>query len=175
MRLRLAASAFALALTLTFAAGASARNPSSAQIRHSRQVVAFFTHGRGAWMPAHRRSSCRSVPWRATCVRARRLLRVARARTRTARSAHYAGWSCITNGASPRAPHEGNGHNGPYSGPLGMTTPWMGHMPPGGDWVRAPRVAVYAIAESVAAAHQFSYSFMAGQWPRTFPPCAGYF
>lgn len=91
------------------------------------------------------------------------------------RPAHYAGWSCITNGATPTSPHEGNGYNGPYTGPLGMTTPWMGHYPPGSDWVHSPVTAVYAIAESVAARYGFSYSFMAGQWPQTFPPCAGFF
>jgi hypothetical protein len=89
--------------------------------------------------------------------------------------AHYAGWRCITNGAYPGAPHEGNGYNGPYSGPLGMTTPWMGFRPPGPDWVHSPVVAVYRIAETVMARSGFSYGSMRGQWPLTFPPCAGYF
>jgi len=88
---------------------------------------------------------------------------------------HLTGWSCITNGAYPGAPHEGNGVNGPYSGPLGMTTPWMGHYPTGGSWTRMPVRAVYAIAERVAARYGFSYSFMRGQWPMTFPPCAHHF
>lgn len=92
-----------------------------------------------------------------------------------ARPAHYAGWNCITNGAYPGAPHEGNGYNGPYTGPLGMTTPWMGQYPPGRDWVHSPIVEVYKIAEKVMARTGFSYSAMKGQWPNTFPPCARYF
>lgn len=91
---------------------------------------------------------------------------------------HLAGWQCITNGAhpgTPRDPHEGNGYAGSYSGPLGMTTPWLGHMPPGSDWVHSDRLSVYAIAEDVAARYGFNYSFMRGQWPNTFPPCAGFF
>jgi hypothetical protein len=88
---------------------------------------------------------------------------------------HYAGWSCITNGATPTSAHEGNGYNGSYSGPLGMTTPWAGHYPPGSDWVHSDRSSVYAIAEEEASKHGWNYSWMAGQWPNTFPPCAGFF
>jgi hypothetical protein len=88
---------------------------------------------------------------------------------------HYAGWSCITNGAYPGAPHEGNGYNGRYSGPLGMSTPWMGFYPPGRDWVHSSVVSVYWIAERVAARYGFAYAFMRGQWPNTYPPCAGRF
>jgi hypothetical protein len=98
----------------------------------------------------------------------------ARERQRT-RASHVAGWSCITNGAYSGAPHEGNGYNGPYTGPLGMTDPWMGYSSPGSDWVHTPVGVVYAIAEKVAAQYGFSYSFMAHQWPNTYPPCAGYF
>lgn len=89
--------------------------------------------------------------------------------------AHYSGWYCITNGATPRSPHEGNGYNDSYTGWLGMTTPWAGYYPPGRDWVHSDQVAVYWIAERVAAAHAFNYSWMQGQWPQTFPPCAGHF
>lgn len=88
---------------------------------------------------------------------------------------HWAGWSCITNGAYPGAPHEGNGYNGSYTGPLGMSTPWAGHYPPGKDWVHSNRAAVYAIAEQVAARYHWSYTWMQHQWPNTFPPCARYF
>lgn len=89
--------------------------------------------------------------------------------------AHVRGWSCITNGAYPTAPHEGNGYNDLYTGPLGMTTPWMGHMPPGSDWVHSDVMAVYMIAERESAAQGFSYAWMKGQWPNTYPPCAGLF
>lgn len=91
------------------------------------------------------------------------------------RPAHFAGWSCITNGAYPGAAHEGNGYNGSFTGPLGMTTPWMGHYPPGRDWVHTPAVEVYRIAEAESAKRGFSYSWMVGQWPNTFPPCARFF
>ncbi len=89
--------------------------------------------------------------------------------------AHLAGWRCITNGAYPGAAHEGNGYNGSWTGPLGMTTPWAGYMPPGSDWVHSDPVAVYSIAEKVAAAHRFDPVWMRGQWPNTYPPCAGLF
>jgi hypothetical protein len=88
---------------------------------------------------------------------------------------HLAGWSCITNGAYPGAPHEGHGWNGPYSGPLQMTNPWMGYSAPHGDWNSIGDRAVYAIADRVAAQHGYSYSWMAGQWPNTYPPCANRF
>lgn len=90
-------------------------------------------------------------------------------------SGHYAGWACITNGAYPGAPHEGNGYNGSYTGPLGMSTPWAGHSPPASDWVHTPVSAVYAIAEQEAARHGFSYSWMVSQWPSTYPPCSARF
>lgn len=90
----------------------------------------------------------------------------------TPQIAHYTGWHCITYGAYPGAPHEGHGYNGPYSGALQMTTPWEGLRLP---WASMSDAAVYQVAERVAASHGFSYTWMAGQWPRTFPPCAGYF
>lgn len=89
--------------------------------------------------------------------------------------AHYTGWHCITYGAYPGAAHEGHGYNGPYTGPLQMTSPWMGHSAPNGDWNTLSDTQVYWVAERVAAAYGFSYSFMAGQWPNTFPPCSRYF
>lgn len=92
--------------------------------------------------------------------------------------AHLAGWRCITNGAYPGAAHEGNGYNpAGYSGPLGMTTPWLGHYPPGSDWVHSDPLAVYAIAERERASVRPALrdGWMRGQWPHTYPPCAGYF
>jgi hypothetical protein len=86
--------------------------------------------------------------------------------------AHLAGWLCIHNGAYPGAPHEGYSRYGTYTGPLQMTRPWAGYDL---DWGAMSFTAVYAIAEKVAAAHGFSYSWMAGQWPQTYPPCAGRF
>lgn len=93
---------------------------------------------------------------------------------------HWTGWSCITHGPhfNNTGYHEGNGYNGSYTGPLGMSTPWAGYTPQQfgySDWVHTPTSVVYSVAERVAAAHGFSYTWMAGQWPQTFPPCAGYF
>lgn len=85
--------------------------------------------------------------------------------------AHWGLWSCITNGAYPGAPHEGNGYNGLYTGWLGMTTPWMGHYPPGSDWVHSSQSAVYAIAEEEYRNSGYSRNFIIGQWPNTGPPC----
>jgi hypothetical protein len=120
---------------------------------------------------ATKRWGCQAVQWLT------RELKETRATLRkVAMPNHYAGWSCITNGAYLGAPHEGNGYNPlGYSGPLGMTTPWAGYMPPGRDWVHASRAAVYAIAERVSARYGFSDSWMRSQWPQTYPPCAGYF
>lgn len=88
---------------------------------------------------------------------------------------HWRLWACITDGAYAGAPHEGDGYNGPYSGPLGMTTPWAGHYPqPGRDWVSSARAYVYATAEQEYAAHGYSSAWVYGQWPNTGPPCAAY-
>jgi len=91
--------------------------------------------------------------------------------------AHLTGWRCITHGShfDDTGAHEGNGYYGQYAGPLGMTTPWLGQMPPGRDWVHSDPLAVYEIAEKVAARHGFGESFMIGQWPNTYPPCRAYF
>lgn len=140
----------------------------------------------GSWQVAPRHATCWShVPWSKVCDRTRRKLLAHRWLHRVASerlaamappaAGHWRGWSCITNGAYPKAPHEGNGYNGLYSGPLGMTTPWAGYMPPGRDWVHSNVGAVYAIAEKVAATHGFNYGWMHGQWPNTFPPCAAFF
>lgn len=102
-----------------------------------------------------------------------RVLEAERRIVAATRPAHYALWSCITNGAYPGAAHEGDGYNGSYSGPLGMTTPWLGHSPPGSDWVHSDRVAVYQLAEQEYADHGYSSAFLRGQWPNTSPPCLG--
>lgn len=89
-------------------------------------------------------------------------------------ASHWALWHCITNGAYPGAHHEGNGYNGPYSGPLGMTTPWAGHYPTGSDWVHTPVGVVYGYAEQEYARNGYSRSWLEGQWPQTSPPCLGF-
>lgn len=87
--------------------------------------------------------------------------------------AHEALWECITNGAYPGAAHEGNGYNGSFTGPLGMTTPWAGHFPTGSDWVHTPVSVVYGFAEQEFEANGGSISWLEGQWPNTSPPCLG--
>lgn len=87
-------------------------------------------------------------------------------------ASHYAGWDCIHNGAYPGAPHEGDSATGTYTGPLQMTYPWAGYYV---HWHDVSIGAVYAIADRVAAARGYSYAWMSGQWPQTFPPCARYF
>jgi len=160
-------------------------------LSHARRVVAWGTWDLRRIERNHRRTLDSLDPARARAwshhyrivrakVRAHRwLVRYATRRRDEALArllpAHYAGWLCITNGASPTSAHEGNGYNGPYSGPLGMTTPWMGHYPPGSDWVHSNPIDVYRIAEEVMARSGFSYSAMKGQWPNTYPPCAGLF
>lgn len=161
------------------------------KLHKSRTVITFY-NGRGRWALFSRYDKCWQVPsphkhlchvsrenltWHG--ARARRLEHeIYRLQHPVPQIGHEQGWRCITNGAhpgSPGDPHEGNGYNGSYAGPLGMTTPWSGHYPPGGDWVHSSVSAVYAIAEREAAKHRWSYSWMQGQWPRTFPPCAHYF
>lgn len=95
---------------------------------------------------------------------------------RVVAASHWSGWNCITTGdGHPGQAHEGNGYNGAYAGPLGMTDPWAGYASPGSDWVHTPVSVVYAIAEKVAAQHNFADWWMRQQWPNTYPPCAGYF
>jgi hypothetical protein len=81
---------------------------------------------------------------------------------------HMAGWLCIHAG-------EGDGWNPShsYSGPLQMTPYWSGY--PVYDWDTVPMAQVFADADTVAREHGYSYGWMAGQWPNTFPRCAGYF
>lgn len=110
-----------------------------------------------------------AAAWRlrkALRVEARIEARLAAALASHARvTGHFAGWACIHGG-------EGNSAGGTYTGPLQMTTPWEGMSY---NWYAMPIAAVYAIAERVAAAHGFNYSWMQGQWPNTYPPCAAYF
>jgi hypothetical protein len=85
------------------------------------------------------------------------------------RPAHYNGWVCIhrLEGAWNDAGH-------PYYGGLQMSWNWMSAVP-GGDAGRLSPLSQMWIAEHVSARHGFSWSWMQGQWPRTFPPCARWF
>lgn len=180
---RLTALAFVIAALLAVTATAQARwlggfHPLSTNVAYVKRNLWHATTTL-VWVKNHPQFGTRhsravlvkNATWQRRWAQNRLAVLVPRVQT----AGHYAGWSCITNGAYPGAAHEGNGYNGSYTGPLGMTTPWAGHMPPGSDWVHSDVSAVYAIAEQEAAKHGFSYSWMQGQWPETFPPCAKYF
>lgn len=96
---------------------------------------------------------------------------------RLSSAGHYRGWLCIHLGArfNSTGPHEGNSSSGTYTGPLQMTNPWLGQSAPRGNWASVSISIVFAVAERVAARYGFSSSFMAQQWPQTYPQCAGYF
>jgi hypothetical protein len=138
------------------------------RIAHDRGVVAAVDR------EARSSGSALFIEWHEWLTRqwhARDLAAARAALQRMTLPAHYAGWNCIHNGAYPGAPHEGSGTNGPYSGWLQMTNPWLGQS---GNW-NAMGAAVYAVAERVAARQGFSPAFMRGQWPNTYPPCARFF
>ena len=82
---------------------------------------------------------------------------------------HVDGWLCIHKA-------EGAWDDGgsPYYGGLQMSWNWMKAVP-GGDAGKLPPLQQMWIAEKVSARHGFSYNWMRGQWPNTFPPCANYF
>lgn len=184
MKLRSVAAAFALSLVFSVAAQASSLNDSkvgsarselAAQVRHSTDVVRFFTVGPGSYMVAARHSSCAGVAWRATCARARRivaahrwLLSVASLRLRALeRPSHYDGWMCIH---AQEGGFDANTGNGYYGG-------WQAHL----NWYGVERMDLLSAmdqmhhVDAVAAKHGYSWSFMHGQWPNTYPPCAKFF
>lgn len=100
----------------------------------------------------------------------RRYLRQLRQhRVLSGRPPHFDGWVCIHN-------REATWHDGgaPYYGGLQMSWNWMGAVP-GGDASRLSPLIQMWIAERVSARHGFSYSWMHGQWPNTYPPCARFF
>ena len=168
--------------TLSDARVGTSKNELQAQITYSTRVTGFFEHHH--WMLATRHSTCWAhVPWAKTCDRARRidrlhvrLLSIAQARYNKLYGLHLAGWQCITYGRHPGVPgdpHEGHGVSPDgYRGALQMTHTWSGYTM---AWESMSDTAVYLIAEKGAAAHGFDYSWMAGQWPRTYPPCADLF
>lgn len=83
---------------------------------------------------------------------------------------HAAGWLCIHRGEGAWGAVDPSGN---YFNGLQMTYNWMGAIH-GNPNDYTPNQIIW-IAEKVAAAHGFSYSWMRGQWPNTFPPCASYF
>jgi hypothetical protein len=85
------------------------------------------------------------------------------------RPAHYNGWVCIH-----RLEGAWNDAGSPYFGGLQMSWNWMSAVPGGDAGKLAPMTQMW-IAERAAAKHGFSWSWMQGQWPNTFPPCARWF
>jgi hypothetical protein len=81
--------------------------------------------------------------------------------------AHYRGWICIHNREGAWNSNTGNG----YYGGLQATYGWFGVS----RMDLLSPLAQMRHAENVARSNGFSYSFMKGQWPNTFPPCANYF
>lgn len=81
---------------------------------------------------------------------------------------HLDGWVCIHGREGAWNASTGNG----FYGGLQMTFGWAGRV---GDASRLSPAQQIAAAEAEAAEHGWSWTWMHGQWPNTFPPCAGYF
>ena len=87
---------------------------------------------------------------------------------RQALPAHTRGWLCIHGGEGAWNANTGNG----FYGGLQMTYGWMGLV---------SNAAVLSPAQQMQAAEigyrnsGFSDSWMRGQWPNTYPPCANLF
>ena len=82
---------------------------------------------------------------------------------------HYAGWLCIHSREGAWGSQTGNG----YYGGLQMSYGWAGRVTQRG--VAVAPAAQIAAADAEAREHGYCYSWMRGQWPNTFPPCAGLF
>ena len=81
---------------------------------------------------------------------------------------HEAGWNCIHYREGSWADD-----GAPYYGGLQMSYSWMGQIRGQANWY-SPLTQMWA-AERLSAKYHFSYSWMKGQWPNTYPPCASYF
>lgn len=100
-------------------------------------------------------------------IDARLTARAAAARQQALVHDHYSGWLCIHSREGAWNANTGNG----YLGGLQMTPGWGGLARPD----LAPPSVQIATAEYQASLNHWSYTWMQGQWPNTFPPCAGYF
>jgi hypothetical protein len=81
---------------------------------------------------------------------------------------HLAGWICIHSREGAWNAQTGNG----FYGGLQMTYGWAGRV--ANAALLSPSAQI-AAAENEASRHGWSYSWMSGQWPNTFPPCAALF
>lgn len=80
---------------------------------------------------------------------------------------HYKGWICIHNGEA-----SWYDKGAPYFGGLQMSYGWADRVTDAS--LLSPLQQMWA-AENEAAEHGFTYSWMHGQWPNTFPPCSRFF
>jgi hypothetical protein len=81
---------------------------------------------------------------------------------------HLAGWLCIHRREGAWNASTGNG----YYGGLQMTYGWMGLVKDASKLSPAQQMAA---AETGYRQSGYSDSWMRGQWPNTYPPCAGLF
>lgn len=102
------------------------------------------------------------------------LRKYAKSQIRTARArmapaiGHLQGWLCIHGREGSWTANTGNG----FFGGLQMTDGWMGLV--GQAHLLTPYQQM-AAAEEGYRRSGYSSSWMSGQWPNTYPPCAGYF
>jgi hypothetical protein len=80
----------------------------------------------------------------------------------------FAGWLCIHRREGAWNASTGNG----YYGGLQMTYGWMGLVKDASKLSPAQQMAA---AETGYRQSGYSDSWMRGQWPNTYPPCAGLF
>lgn len=174
---RLLAFIVVIITMLTFAAIASAKSQTQQlllrqhrqthNLHHYRSVLRFFhNHPRQAHTKVGRRETYKARVWVKVIIREL-------AETRTALRpkpvlGHLAGWICIHNQEGAWNASTGNG----YYGGLQMSYGWAGRVTNAALLSPAQQIAA---AEAEAAEHHWNYGWMHGQWPNTFPPCAGHF
>jgi hypothetical protein len=163
----------AIAVTLFVAANAAAATAS--QKFHKSETVVAWYEGKGHWTLRPHYAKCAQLPGHAAdrCYRHRLNYRWHRARVvRFAprpQLSHLAGWLCIHSREGAWDANTGNG----YYGGLQMSYGWLGLI--------AGRASDLSPLQQMAAAEggynqsRNSHAWLAGQWPNTYPPCAGYF
>jgi len=153
-----------------------ARAATTSQKLHKSTTVVAWYKGEGWWhlRPGFRK--CGDIRWdrpAARCWRHRANLRWHRARVvrltpRPQATGHVAGWLCIHSREGAWNAQTGNG----YYGGLQMSYGWMGLV--GNAALLSPEQQM-AAAETGYRQSGYSSAWLAGQWPNTYPPCAGYF
>lgn len=111
-----------------------------------------------------------NICWHAHAARwTARELEQTRAKIRASqRPAHMGGWICIHGREGAWNSQTGNG----FYGGLQMTYGWMGLV--SNAALLSPLQQMMA-AETGYRLSGYSHAWLAGQWPNTYPPCAGYF